>query len=71
MGPAYLDPPARVAGYAEVMETIFEHAGHIPFTENHLKQRHTTHKPCPQNEKPFDVLVEGLDLSKIGVTVRQ
>jgi hypothetical protein len=28
--PAYLDPPARVAGYAEVMETIFEHAGNGP-----------------------------------------
>lgn len=33
------------------METIFEHAGDIPITENHLKQLHTTHNHCSHNEK--------------------
>ena len=31
---------AEVAGYAEVMETIFSHAADIPLTENHIKQLH-------------------------------
>ncbi len=31
---------AEVAGYAEVMETIFLHAADIPLTENHIKQLH-------------------------------
>ncbi|MFA6900598.1 MAG: Fic family protein [Desulfurivibrionaceae bacterium] len=30
----------EVAGYAEVMETLFTSWEHIPFTENHLKQLH-------------------------------
>ena len=30
----------EVAGYAEVMETIFAHADAIPLTENHIKQFH-------------------------------
>jgi Fic family protein len=30
----------EVAGYAEVMETIFEHWDAIPLTENHIKQLH-------------------------------
>jgi Fic family protein len=30
----------EVAGYAEVMETIFSSWQHIPITENHLKQLH-------------------------------
>jgi Fic family protein len=30
----------EVAGYAAVMETVFEHANDIPFTENHIKQLH-------------------------------
>jgi Fic family protein len=29
-----------VAGYAETMETVFEHWQDIPFTENHIKQLH-------------------------------
>lgn len=30
----------EVAGYAEVMETVFQAWGDIPFTENHIKQLH-------------------------------
>jgi Fic family protein len=30
----------EVAGYAEVMETVFEHWADIPLTENHIKQLH-------------------------------
>ena len=30
----------EVAGYAEVMETVFTSWEHIPFTENHIKQLH-------------------------------
>ena len=30
----------EVAGYAEVMETVFAHAEAIPLTENHIKQLH-------------------------------
>ena len=30
----------EAAGYAEVMETVFEHWADIPFTENHIKQLH-------------------------------
>jgi len=30
----------EVAGYAQAMETVFEHAGAIDLTENHLKQLH-------------------------------
>ncbi len=30
----------EVAGYAEVMETIFEHWADIPVTENHIRQLH-------------------------------
>ncbi len=30
----------EVAGYAEVMETVFAHADAIPITENHIKQLH-------------------------------
>lgn len=30
----------EVAGYAEVMETVFSHAADIPITENHIKQLH-------------------------------
>jgi len=30
----------EVAGYAEVMETVFAHAGAINLTENHIKQLH-------------------------------
>ncbi|MDO8643925.1 MAG: DUF977 family protein [bacterium] len=30
----------EVAGYAGVMETVFEHAEAIPLTENHIKQLH-------------------------------
>src|SRR5262249_32296279 len=30
----------EVAGYAEVMEMIFEHREAIPLTENHIKQLH-------------------------------
>lgn len=30
----------EVAGYAEVMETVFAHAGAIDLTENHIKQLH-------------------------------
>jgi len=32
----------EVAGYAEVMETVFENYEAIPITENYLKQLHTT-----------------------------
>lgn len=32
----------EVAGYAEVMETVFANYALIPFTENHLKQLHAT-----------------------------
>lgn len=32
----------EVAGYAEVMEMIFENYSDIPFTENHIKQLHST-----------------------------
>ena len=32
----------EVAGYAAVMETIFDHFADIPVTENHIKQLHTT-----------------------------
>lgn len=31
---------AEVAGYAEVIETIFSHASNIPLTENYIKQLH-------------------------------
>ena len=31
-----------MAGYAEVMDTVFENYAAIPLTENHLKQLHTT-----------------------------
>lgn len=30
----------EVAGYADAMETVFQSAAHIPFTENHIKQLH-------------------------------
>lgn len=30
----------EVAGYADVIETIFNHYQHIPLTENHIKQLH-------------------------------
>ena len=30
----------EVAGYAELMETVFQAWGDIPFTENHIKQLH-------------------------------
>ena len=30
----------EVAGYAETMETVFEHSAAIPLTENHIKQLH-------------------------------
>lgn len=32
----------EVAGYAAVMETIFDHFAEIPITENYIKQLHTT-----------------------------
>ncbi len=32
----------EVAGYAEVMETIFDHFSEIPATENYIKQLHSS-----------------------------
>lgn len=38
----------EVAGYAEVMETIFAHADAIDLTENHIKQLHRDLLNIPQ-----------------------
>jgi hypothetical protein len=46
------------------METIFERAGDIPITGNHPKRLHTTSNIVHTMRKPFDVLAEGLHLSK-------
>src|SRR5262249_4077664 len=56
----------EVAGYAEVMDTIFAHWDAIPLTENHIKQLHpicwfipprtsgigAPTRPCPVTSKP-------------------
>lgn len=58
----------EVAGYAEVMETVFAHAEAIPLTENHIKQLHRdlliysakderhcgSYKTNPNNVSAFD-----------------
>ncbi|MES9857914.1 MAG: Fic family protein [Sedimenticola sp.] len=58
----------EVAGYAEVMETVFEHFTEIPFTENYIKQLHAQllrhsdkdvrhrgeYKKQPNNVEAFD-----------------
>ena len=66
----------EVAGYAEVMETVFMHAAEISITENHIKQLHRdllihstkderhrgSYKTTPNHVSAFDV-----DGNEIGV----
>ncbi len=67
----------EVAGYAEVMETVFAHADAIPITENHIKQLHRdllihsnkderhrgTYKTNPNHVSAFDA--EGKEIGVV------
>lgn len=66
----------EVAGYAEVMETVFNHADAIPLTENHIKQLHRDlliHSNKDQRHRgayktsPNDVVAFDPDGQQIGV----